>query len=164
MNVNPKRLTKRTFHYRASILPRDIWQSSYDCNLKSQNLSAKARLFCTSAFWSAKGNLPSLRWLDARPRPGVDSRKDLASPDDTEVPWRAMYSKSLDFKEVVGASGFEPPTSWSRTRRASQAALRPELNNAEQFTWVHSQRQLGISRRIFQQGHLLVTPPARVIE
>src|SRR5580698_5758803 len=127
MNVNPKRLTKRTFHYRASILPRDIWQSSYDCNLKSQNLSAKARLFCTSAFWSAKGNLPSLRWLDARPRPGVDSRKDLASPDDTEVPWRAMYSKSLDFKEVVGASGFEPPTSWSRTRRASQAALRPEI-------------------------------------
>src|SRR6202034_1843920 len=29
-------------------------------------------------------------------------------------------------KKVVGASGFEPPTSWSRTRRASQAALRPE--------------------------------------
>src|ERR1700733_272243 len=29
-------------------------------------------------------------------------------------------------KRMVGASGFEPPTSWSRTRRASQAALRPE--------------------------------------
>ena len=28
---------------------------------------------------------------------------------------------------MVGASGFEPPTSWSRTRRASQAALRPEI-------------------------------------
>src|SRR5580704_15982715 len=27
---------------------------------------------------------------------------------------------------MVGASGFEPPASWSRTRRASQAALRPE--------------------------------------
>jgi hypothetical protein len=27
---------------------------------------------------------------------------------------------------VVGANGFEPSTSWSRTRRASQAALRPE--------------------------------------
>src|SRR6266851_2138430 len=26
----------------------------------------------------------------------------------------------------VGASGFEPPTSWSRTRRANRAALRPE--------------------------------------
>ena len=32
--------------------------------------------------------------------------------------------KSL--KKMVGASGFEPPTSWSRTRRASQAALRPD--------------------------------------
>jgi hypothetical protein len=30
-------------------------------------------------------------------------------------------------KTMVGASGFEPPTSWSRTRRASQAALRPEI-------------------------------------
>jgi hypothetical protein len=29
-------------------------------------------------------------------------------------------------KEVVGAKGFEPSTSWSRTRRASQAALRPD--------------------------------------
>src|ERR1700719_2647623 len=28
--------------------------------------------------------------------------------------------------KVVGASGFEPPASWSRTRRASQAALRPD--------------------------------------
>jgi hypothetical protein len=29
---------------------------------------------------------------------------------------------------VVGAKGFEPSTSWSRTRRASQAALRPEID------------------------------------
>ena len=29
-------------------------------------------------------------------------------------------------KKMVGAKGFEPSTSWSRTRRASQAALRPE--------------------------------------
>ncbi len=27
---------------------------------------------------------------------------------------------------IVGAGGFEPPTSWSRTKRASRAALRPE--------------------------------------
>jgi hypothetical protein len=27
---------------------------------------------------------------------------------------------------MVGANGFEPSTSWSRTRRASQAALRPD--------------------------------------
>ena len=30
------------------------------------------------------------------------------------------------WKELVGAKGFEPSTSWSRTRRASQAALRPD--------------------------------------
>ena len=30
---------------------------------------------------------------------------------------------------MVGASGFEPPTSASRTRRANQAALRPDANN-----------------------------------
>ena len=29
-------------------------------------------------------------------------------------------------EELVGASGFEPPTSWSRTRRSSQAEPRPE--------------------------------------
>jgi hypothetical protein len=29
---------------------------------------------------------------------------------------------------VVGAKGFEPSTSWSRTRRASQAALRPDMS------------------------------------
>jgi hypothetical protein len=29
-------------------------------------------------------------------------------------------------KDLVGANGFEPSTSWSRTRRASQAALRPD--------------------------------------
>jgi hypothetical protein len=27
----------------------------------------------------------------------------------------------------IGASGFEPPTSWSRTRRANRAALRPAV-------------------------------------
>src|SRR6266516_2851187 len=35
----------------------------------------------------------------------------------------------------IGASGFEPPTSWSRTRRANRAALRPavRLDGSEQF-------------------------------
>ena len=35
---------------------------------------------------------------------------------------------------MVGAKGFEPSTSWSRTRRASQAALRPECASLTQFT------------------------------
>src|SRR6266542_6673353 len=33
----------------------------------------------------------------------------------------------IDHSLAVGARGFEPPTSWSRTRRANRAALRPEL-------------------------------------
>src|SRR6185312_2192326 len=33
-------------------------------------------------------------------------------------------------KRMVGASGFEPPTSWSRTRRSSQAEPRPEGETA----------------------------------
>src|SRR5687767_3288328 len=28
----------------------------------------------------------------------------------------------------IGARGFEPPTSWSRTRRANRTALRPETD------------------------------------
>jgi hypothetical protein len=32
---------------------------------------------------------------------------------------------------MVGAKGFEPSTSWSRTRRASQAALRPENRHSK---------------------------------
>jgi hypothetical protein len=37
---------------------------------------------------------------------------------------RRMGGKLL--RELVGASGFEPPTSWSRTRRSSLAEPRPE--------------------------------------
>src|SRR5207245_4485512 len=36
-----------------------------------------------------------------------------------------LYPAEL-LAQTVGASGFEPPTSWSRTRRANRAALRPE--------------------------------------
>ena len=34
---------------------------------------------------------------------------------------------------MVGAKGFEPSTSWSRTRRASQAALRPDSHAPPHF-------------------------------
>src|SRR5438105_6900027 len=37
-----------------------------------------------------------------------------------------VFCKLLVLKRLVGANGFEPSTSWSRTRRASQAALRPD--------------------------------------
>jgi hypothetical protein len=36
-------------------------------------------------------------------------------------------SQTIDLKRrMVGARGFEPPTSWSRTRRSSQAEPRPD--------------------------------------
>ena len=37
-------------------------------------------------------------------------------------------------ENMVGANGFEPSTSWSRTRRASQAALRPDRLPLEEGT------------------------------
>ena len=44
---------------------------------------------------------------------------------------------------MVGAKGFEPSTSWSRTRRASQAALRPD--NTTQRAMLAAERELHIS-------------------
>ena len=39
-----------------------------------------------------------------------------------------VFRKLLILKRnLVGASGFEPPTSWSRTRRSSQAEPRPDV-------------------------------------
>ena len=54
-------------------------------------------------------------------------------------------------EKVVGAKGFEPSTSWSRTRRASQAALRPD----------NPQRQTNIAARnsrISQQSSIAYRP------
>jgi hypothetical protein len=42
---------------------------------------------------------------------------------------------------MVGAKGFEPSTSWSRTRRASQAALRPDRRDPPSS----SRRNVGLS-------------------
>src|SRR5205809_1379023 len=58
-------------------------------------------------------------------------RKETAGEVATDV--ATGISKSLPRK--VGASGFEPPTSWSRTRRANRAALRPavRLDGSEQL-------------------------------
>src|SRR5271170_5407327 len=44
---------------------------------------------------------------------------------------------------MAGAKGFEPSTSWSRTRRASQAALRPD--GATQSQIFRAERELYIS-------------------
>ena len=53
---------------------------------------------------------------------------------------------------MVGAKGFEPSTSWSRTRRASQAALRPDdLNAAHSLPqgFLEYHRHCARARRVF---------------
>src|SRR5215831_11854207 len=45
---------------------------------------------------------------------------------------------------MVGASGFEPPTSWSRTRRSSQAEPRPELFQCIRCATRPQPRNIGI--------------------
>ena len=56
---------------------------------------------------------------------GVLAPAMLSAPDQALNDYSCACNL-LVLKEVVGANGFEPSTSWSRTRRASQAALRPD--------------------------------------
>ena len=57
------------------------------------------------------------------------------NPEDLKRP-QGKSDKPL--KRVVGASGFEPPTSWSRTRRSSQAEPRPDVyGNAFRIAQLH---------------------------
>src|SRR5579863_1327358 len=56
-------------------------------------------------------------------------------------------------RDLVGASGFEPPTSWSRTRRSSQAEPRPD--KPQTLQWVESKLQIpakGASFAIVSSG------------
>jgi hypothetical protein len=54
----------------------------------------------------------------------------LFEKDSTQTEERPSVNLVLGFhKRLVGANGFEPSTSWSRTRRASQAALRPDATD-----------------------------------
>ena len=53
---------------------------------------------------------------------------------------------------MVGANGFEPSTSWSRTRRASQAALRPDKHRVYETNHAHSGKNKNITRRCAGQS------------
>ena len=57
-------------------------------------------------------------------------RDEIRDSTETEtgagVSRKKVNSMQLQRVKLVGASGFEPPTSWSRTRRSSQAEPRPE--------------------------------------
>jgi hypothetical protein len=51
---------------------------------------------------------------------------------------------------MVGASGFEPPTSWSRTRRSSQAEPRPDGGRPPTTRQRTIQRNIACSTRSTQ--------------
>lgn len=46
---------------------------------------------------------------------------------------KGEHDETLWQQERIGAAGFEPATSWSQTRRASQATLRPD--SAPHYTY-----------------------------
>src|SRR4029077_15041151 len=54
--------------------------------------------------------------------------------------WREILDDLTTSRLGVGASGFEPPTSWSRTRRANRAALRPAVLDVQTH---HTHRRTG---------------------
>ncbi len=45
-----------------------------------------------------------------------------------KIEWISNHIRLADGGEKIGARGFEPPTSCSRSRRANRAALRPDSN------------------------------------
>ena len=72
-------------------------------------------------------------YADERRRLDQDRAPATVEPATLQLLWTTDVatgnSKSLPSR--VGARGFEPPTSWSRTRRANRAALRPEARKLE---------------------------------
>src|SRR5213078_112605 len=73
--------------------------------------------------WRRPGRIPHLLRLHASLLIPRRARHSSASRPDSR-------SARLGLRRV-GARGFEPPTSWSRTRRANRAALRPEARKLE---------------------------------
>ena len=51
-------------------------------------------------------------------------------------------------EKMVGASGFEPPASCSRSRRASQAALRPDTGTASQINMLAHRGNLRLTHEL----------------
>ena len=68
---------------------------------------------------------------------------DSANTQNTSQP---IEQKGEMLKRLVGASGFEPPTSWSRTRRSSQAEPRPEPMDGPQPNALGTGERPGVIR------------------
>src|SRR5262245_2201142 len=74
----------------------------------------------------------------ADPRGQGSARRVHGELDNAET--RRAPRGALVFTEMimlVGARGFEPPTSWSRTKRSSQAEPRPESVRGAKCTTAH---------------------------
>ena len=54
---------------------------------------------------------------------------------------------------MVGASGFEPPTSWSRTRRSSQAEPRPDALHARRHLLAEVKNSIGTAELTRRKGN-----------
>ena len=118
--------------------------NSWDCPSNSSGLSRiHKRVFLVHQIGHS-GRLP--RRILAPP--GQKKKRDL--PDCGTV------GLSLFSHLTVGAPGFEPGTSWSRTRRASRAALRPDVlqERAEIYaTDSGKSRYFTETRRPFHRGN-----------
>ena len=64
------------------------------------------------------------RWRPRTPRPPALKVMLRTGPTDSH---RDRAARTARHPYSVGARGFEPPTSWSRTRRANRTALRPAV-------------------------------------
>jgi hypothetical protein len=66
-------------------------------------------------------NPPAEFWLGKRRE--LPNKRARASGFGPVALWIFVWRKSLDLKEGVGANGFEPSTSWSRTNHVNPIAL-----------------------------------------
>ena len=55
------------------------------------------------------------------------SRKRVMGIEPTYPAWKAGVLP-LNYTRIIGVTGFEPATSWSQTRRSSQAEPHPDIN------------------------------------
>ncbi len=102
-----------------------------------------------------------LRLLRRKParaiEPTIVHEGDFSSRIEVLLTIRGCRLRELR-ERMVGASGFEPPASWSRTRRASQAALRPESC----YRLPKSLSRIGTNRNLPALLHLFSNIPASI--
>ena len=64
---------------------------------------------------------PALKFLQLKA-----ARKRVMGIEPTYLAWKASVLP-LNYTRIIGVTGFEPATSWSQTRRSSQAEPHPDI-------------------------------------